>query len=273
MSRGVGVRKSVKMSKSDANDSEEEFEEILKKAGISEKEIYKIQREVISQIIVDNDLDDLYLKNENAALKKSQKLWKEAYESKNTDILVVKNFLRDKNLLISFIKKYEKELNEISEMFLIEAVSIFETMINHHFETELKLNYKLSREKVEHILVKLNTEDKLSWLLIMISGKNFTKSKYWSIIKNGINARNFFIHYKPSLSKKYEKYLKMLEYDSITEFLSASTKCCEYLKKARSKVYQEYQNRIKKVQSLMDERFKTIKLVKSLASREKRGKL
>ena len=117
-------------------------------------------------------------------------------------------------------------------MFLLQAVALFENMINTHLQIELFLNYNFSIKEINNILYKLKTEDKLGWFLKIICGKDFTKSKKWKFIEDNLKTKNFFIHYKPEIEEKHEIYLKYLEISSIEKFLEYSLYCYNYLKKS-----------------------------------------
>jgi len=228
---------------------------------ITADEAHKILREILPQLIIKFGLYEMFTKNPDKAIEKLKSILastKGRYLSEK-NIIIICDFPSERRKLLSFMRKNQNIDKDLKLMFLLQAVALFENMVNTHLQIELFLNYDFTIKEINNILYKLKMEDKLGWFLKIICGKDFTKSKKWKLIDDNLKARNFFIHYKPETGEKYDIYLKYLEIPSIEKFLEHSLYCYNYLKKVRSEKFKDFDRKIKTTIRILDERHEAIK--------------
>ncbi|BBI36749.1 hypothetical protein [Cohnella abietis] len=175
----------------------------MKKTIENKKELeameYELRISLISSFIMSFGIDDLFIEDPDLGMKKFFELWKEYrpdFDYDNDIFIGVNDVAKE-------IGEFKLVLNQCDdafmEMYLYQAVSIFENMLNDFYHDELMLKYDFSGTKVNAIITSLSTIDKVDWFLQMTIGKSYVGEHGWSVIKPFIDARNFFIHYKPDL--------------------------------------------------------------------------
>ena len=182
-------------------------------------------------LLVHYEVDALYLKQPKKAVDLiMNKLDEESILDQKNVMLVTSDFNVSKIKFLNFINRVKDEdFLEFKEMFLFQAVSIFESAINTWFNFELKASYGLSHTRTNEVLTKLNTNDKLDWLLNLLTGESFIYEKSWSTIKQMISIRNFFTHFKPVDIDEFNIHSQNLTKESLLEFLEACSNCYNFL--------------------------------------------
>lgn len=207
----------------------------------------------LPQILVANDLDDLYFENELQALMKIQGMFNESsiknfkWFVTNEDFLTVKGKIEEK---LESLKKYDPDE---AVMILFYAVSSVESMINSYLHDELSIK-ELSENDIKKIY-KLSFEEKLGWFLKLICNVTYTDKENWKIMKKYVEARNFYIHYKPSRLNTYYEYDQLLKKNSMKNFLEASCNCYFFLKNCHTKEYKNKLSRIEHIESSLKEKY------------------
>lgn len=217
---------------------------------------HSILKSVIPQIIVNYNLDDLYIKNEKRAMKKVLIILKDEQPITEEKTFIVFDFREERKKLLVRVKNINDERSELI-MILFYGVFLFESMVNEHIHTELTSKYGFNRKEVSDIIYRLSTDAKLGWFLKIINGKNYTKTKNWDILKKFIHARNFFIHYKPDTGERFDNHDNLLNVHSIKSFLDAANNCYSYLKKSRSEETKKFFDRVEEIKNIYDERNKS----------------
>lgn len=230
---------------------------MAKEVSIKPEWAHEILRAMLPPIIIEHNLFNMFIRNPDKASKRLQmilpKLKNDYFHNK---YIITHSFESDKKLLIKLIKKSDFEIMDFGDMYLMKAVAIFESMINEYFQNEIMRKFKtVSLKQVNHLLFSLPIEKKLRWLLLFLCNKDFTKSAYWVILKNTIQARNFFIHYKPETWKKQENYMDYITRKHILSFLKSAGYCHKYLQKYASQEQNEYELKVEKIQTITDARF------------------
>ncbi|NIO19693.1 MAG: hypothetical protein GTN76_02820 [Candidatus Aenigmarchaeota archaeon] len=221
---------------------------------------HKILREMIPYVIINIGLYDSFIKNYKRTFNKVSKILASKKRIISDDsIVIVHDFIEDRKSLISIIERNKSEKIKdygiktcLNHMYLFQAVSIFENMLNTHFQQEFELNYGFKIKKINKILYRLQAEDKLGWVLKIFSGKDYTETEKWKRIEKFVQCRNFYIHYKPQTSSRIKNFDELLQPKKIKEFLDDALHCYNYLKKSRSKKYSEFQDKIDKVRAIID---------------------
>ncbi len=132
-------------------------------------------------------------------------------------------------------------------MFLYKCVSLFEGMINQHLYGELISKYSFSYNKINTILTKLSSADKIDWFMKMITEKSFLSNSPWSEIKPFLDARNFLIHSKPLENKKHDKHTDILTRERLIFLLEQSFKFYNLLTDNLSEERKTYEQRIYRI--------------------------
>lgn len=197
-------------------------------------------------LLVHYEVDELYLKQPQAAVDFiMNKLDEESILDRKNVMLVTRDFNVSKIKFLSFINKVKDEdFLEFKEMFLFQAVSIFESTINSWFNFELKASYGLSHTRTNEVLTKLNMNDKLDWLLKLLTGESFIYEKSWSTIKQMISIRNFYTHFKPVDIYEFNIHSQNLTKESLLEFLDACSNCYNFLHKRKGNELSNHNERL-----------------------------
>lgn len=207
----------------------------------------------LPKLLVANNLDDLYFENELQALMKIQSMFNESsiknfkWIVTNEDFLIVKGKIEEK---LEFLNDYDPDE---AVMILFYAVSSVESMVNSHLHNELSIK-NLSESDIKKIY-KLSFEEKLGWFLKLICNATYTDKENWKIMKKYVEARNFYIHYKPSRLNTRHEYDQLLNKDSMKLFLEASCDCYFFLKECHTEEYKKKLSRIEHIESSLKEKY------------------
>lgn len=207
----------------------------------------------LPQILVNENLDNLYLEDELQAIMKIDKMMNEPSFENFAFIEIPSDFPTVKEKILEKLDSLIE--NDIDEaiMILFYAVSSFESMVNSYLHDELNLK-DLSESDVKKIY-KLSLEEKLGWLLKLICNVTYTNNENWKTIKKYVEARNFYIHYKPTKMNTKSEHDKLLNKDSIKIFINTSCDCYLFLSECHTDAYKEIINRIKRVEECVQERY------------------
>ncbi|MEK4053082.1 hypothetical protein MHB84_05475 [Paenibacillus sp. FSL F4-0087] len=185
--------------------------------------------DIFSQYVVQNNLIQEYFDDPlkiwgkyRTSLKDFD--WHEDVYVDNNDIYQEVDRLKTMIIRIS-----NEELKQFSDMYLFKAVSIYERMINSFYQSILGIKFGFDWNKCNQIIQKLKTIDKVGWFSEIIIGKSYLQEPGWGKVKPYIDARNFFIHYKPEKVRKYDKFENLLNKDRILEFLDEVLVCNDFL--------------------------------------------
>lgn len=209
--------------------------------------------EILPSVLVDNDLDDLYLENELQALSKISEIINFSNIKDFKWFVVHDDFPSVKEKIFGKLENLNESDSDEVIMILFYAVSSFESMVNHHLKNELDIK-NFSGNDINRIY-RLPVEEKLSWLLKLICGSGYTDNENWKLIKKFVEARNFFIHYKPTRLDNYHETSQLLTKDSLIIFLDAAYDCYSFLKECHTDEYKRKLNRIERIKSLIQERY------------------
>jgi hypothetical protein len=230
---------------------------------MSDKEtVLFIYKFFMPQLIVSNDLYDLYIENEYEAIEKVLTLINEDEEEfKQIELLTYHNFTSEVNDLRELINSLSDEIVEKHKtMFLIHSITIFENMVNLYLQQELMTTSYLEKEDANRLLSKLGIEEKVGCFLKLIVNEDLTKNNVWSKIKPSIKARNFFVHYKPQDSRDYDKHRKNIAKKTILDLITAMEEAYDFLNEIRSDDSKDYNTKLEAIRSLMEERHKNSKV-------------
>lgn len=200
--------------------------------------------ELLPVLLVGNDLDDLFFRDEVESLIKLKK----EFEKPDFSVVVIQDFLSVKERILKRLRNLNKLDSDEKIMLLIYMVSSFETMVNYHLHDELKVK-KLSESEIGYAL-RLPVEGKLGWLLKLLYEKGYTENENWPIIKRFIEARNFFVHYKTSTIDTYNLQLNLLTKDSFMDFLEAACNCNSYLIEINSEACKKHFLREERIEAI-----------------------
>ena len=132
---------------------------------ITADEAHKILREILPQLIIKFGLYEMFTKNPDKAIEKLKSILastKGRYLSEK-NIIIICDFPSERRKLLSFMRKNQNIDKDLKLMFLLQAVALFENMVNTHLQIELFLNYDFTIKEINNILYKLKMEDKLGW--------------------------------------------------------------------------------------------------------------
>lgn len=211
----------------------------------------------LPQILVKKNLDELYINDQQAALKILREIFNNKDSiNKELNILLELSFTSKRNSILHVIDNIDDLMfTKCPEMYLIYSLSIFEAMINDFVHIEL--SNKLKSGNINDIIKKLSITDKLGWFLELLTGHSFIRecSDKWGKIKPYIETRNFFIHYKPEEIDKYEKHQEKLSKKSIKNFLDVAFECESFLKEIHSEDTLNMNKRIDNISKLIESSF------------------
>ncbi|MDN4609168.1 hypothetical protein [Sporosarcina highlanderae] len=210
------------------------------------KQVIGLLEKLFPWLLVHYDIDGLFMNQPaKAADIVMKKLDEESILDQKYVMVVIDDFNANKMKLLSAINSLqEPELNEYIDLFLFKAVATFESAINHWFNQELRFIYEFSHKQSNNILAKLSNQDKLDWLLKMMTGDSFTEQNSWSTIKQMIKMRNTFIHFKPTDFRDFNVIKGNLTKESILRFIDAITECHYFLEERTCKEVTEYDQRL-----------------------------
>lgn len=209
-----------------------------------------LQVSLIATLIMSFRIDEIFIKNPDFGMKKFYEMWnvyKVDFDFDNDAYITVEKVEKEVekfNLILGECKE------EFMQMYLFQAVSIFENMLNDFYHEELIIRYGFSGSKANSIIASLSTTDKVDWFLQITIGKSYKGEEGWGIIKPFIDARNFFIHYKPEKNIKYDKHQEMLKKMNIQLFLKETIEFYEFLYKHSENTRRQRDN-FEKVQELL----------------------
>jgi hypothetical protein len=209
-----------------------------------------LQVELIATFIMSFRIDEIFINNPEFGMKKFYEMWNEYkldFDFDNDAYIAVNNVEKEIETFNLILKECKEEF---MQMYLFQAVSIFENMLNDFYHDELMNKYGFSGSKANSIIASLRTNDKVDWFLQMTIGKSYKGEEGWGIIKPFIDARNFFIHYKPEKNIKYDKHLEMLSKTNIQRFLKETINFYEFLYKHSENIRRQRDN-FEKVQELL----------------------
>ncbi len=224
------------------NEYDTKYEEILKELG----------KTMLHNILVSNDLVDLYLKNPSQAIVKIEELIdidKYSDSFYNEYVWIVDDFIDIKERVTKKLNLLDEDQFDKDEllMILFYAVSSFESMVNLFLFCELDLK-GFSKTEIKDIL-RIDMDDKLGWLLKLICGFKYTENKNWTLLSRFVKTRNFFIHFKPVTWAQEDMRISLLDKESISEFIDVAYECYLFLIDHHSEKYKE---NIKKFEQLKE---------------------
>lgn len=217
-------------------------------------ETLDLYTDIISQVLVNYDLDDLYFKDREKALDLVGQYTASDESPAGKKLTCVPNFLHNRDKLSVKIENMDENDEDEMISLLFQLVRLFESIVNEYIYCEL-LFKDFTRKEIKKVQRKLTTEDKLGWFLKLINGKDYTDCKNWSLINNYILARNFYIHYAPDTLDTYDNHEEILTKDSFMSFLNYSSDCYSFLKECRCKEYIEHFERVSKVKKNMKDEY------------------
>ncbi len=218
-------------------------------------EFSKFFSDFFSEFFVAYNLDSLYYEDREQAIEQLKQIMDSREIPFEKSTVVVCEFLDQREKILARINSIDKDDIEEMIMLLFYAVHSFETFINQHiyFELETKGFTQKELKRVQW----LKTDDKLGWLLKLICGKEYTSNNKWSLLKNFIETRNFYIHYSPNTSETYEKHNVKLSKESFTSFMDNAYDCYLFLNECLCKENKERLQRVQKLRDFMRNEFKT----------------
>lgn len=215
----------------------------------------KLYSELASELLVAYDLDSLYYEDPEKAL--GQLMQNLEVDKEKTPFqkraFIVFNFQTRREKILKKIESVDEDDYEEMIMLLFYIVHSFENMVNQYIYYELK-NKDFTKKEETRVVQRLSTADKLGWLLKLICGKEYISNNNWSLLKNFIETRNFYIHYMPDTIEAYDKHHVKLSKESFISFLDHACDCYSFLKECTSKEVTEKSQRVQGLRDFIEVR-------------------
>jgi len=131
-------------------------------------------------------------------------------------------------------------------ILLVSMVRTFESVINEHIYFELEYKSFTSNE-IKTILRKFIMDEKTGWFLNILCSKDYTQenSKSWSLLKNFIITRNFYIHYEPVTFEHHYNHIMKLSKESFRSFMICIEDCHSFINNCSSKQREDRYERVR----------------------------
>ncbi len=198
--------------------------------------------DLISQFVVGNDLDKEFYKDPIKIFLRYKDAIKDGFDWDEDVYITIQDVYQEVSEYKSFLSSLSlDDFKKFSDMYLYKAVTIFERMVNNYYQTLLELKYNFGIPKCNEIIQKLKTTDKLGWFLEVMIGKSYIQEPGWEIVRSYLDARNFFIHYKPEKARKYDKFGDLLNQEKLFKFLDEILVCHDFLKENNDKLLEHYE--------------------------------
>lgn len=216
----------------------------------TDPDAYNALVRLLAGYLVHYDLDDLCHEDKKKAFELLRQKMVEDEIPFETYPVVVVGFENEYKKILEKIESLNYDSNEEMLMLLVYIVRFFESIVNEHIHTELgRMGFTQSEKR--QILRKFSIDEKLGWFLKILSGTDYTKekSKNWSLLKNYITTRNFYIHYEPSTFEALENHIMKLNKESFSSFMESCKDCYYFLEEHHSKEVKDFNERM---QDLID---------------------
>ena len=212
--------------------------------------IYDELVNLISQLFVHYDLDKIYYENRVEAhelLLQKMSCEERPFEKR---ALVVIDFEMEHKKILEKIESVNEDDNDEMLMLLVYIVRFFERIVNEHIHSELEHRY-FTQSEIGAILRKFTIDEKMGWFLKILSGNDYTQTnnKNWSLLKNHIVTRNFYIHYAPASFEANNNHEIKLRKESFKSFIEASSNCHSFLSECRSKGIKDKDERVNNMEN------------------------
>ena len=221
---------------------EEEIKEMLSNIALS----------IFPQIVVHLGLENEFEKDKNSVMIKVLNYINDENQfSDDTLVSVVTNGYAKIDELLKHISSDNDMVKQFPEMFLFEIFSIFEGFINHYLYSEAVLNYDFSLNKINTILSKLSTTDKIDWFMEMVVGQSFITSAAWGEIKPFLKARNSLMHLKPMEYTKEDMVKEKVTFESLVFLMEQIKLLSDEISKTKSTKMEENEQKIENIRKKM----------------------
>ncbi|MFY0518253.1 hypothetical protein ACOMCU_10535 [Lysinibacillus sp. UGB7] len=221
---------------------EEEIKEMLSKIALS----------IFPQIVVHLGLENEFENDKNSVIIKVLNYINDENQfSNDTLVSVVTDGYAKIDELLKHISSDNDLVKQFPEMFLFEIFSIFEGFINHYLYSEVVLNYDFSLNKINSILSKLSTTDKIDWFMEMVVGQSFITHSAWGEIKPFLKARNSLVHLKPMEYTKEDVIKEKVTCESLVFLMEQIKLLSEEISNTKSAEMEENEQKIENIRKKM----------------------
>ncbi|AKB33258.1 hypothetical protein MSSIH_2568 [Methanosarcina siciliae HI350] len=210
--------------------------------------------DLLAQLLIHYDLEEVYYENRVKAHKLLNQKNRDEKLPFDKRILVIIEFEREHKKILENVMCVNENNDEEMLILLIHIIRFFERIVNEHICFELE-NRGFTQSETKTILHKFNIDEKMGWFLKILSGKDYTQtsSNNWSLIKNYIITRNFYIHYAPATFSVYDGHKKKLNKKDFKSVLEAISDCYCFLIECRSKDIKDQYERIENLKKYIKE--------------------
>lgn len=203
---------------------------------------------LLAQLFIRYDLAELYHENrvEAHGLLEQKMSCEEIPFDKHA--IVVIGYEHEMQKILEKVESVNDDNDEEMLILLVQIVRFFERIVNEHIYLELE-NRDFTQSEIKTIVLKFKMDEKVGWFLKILSGKDYTKARNnnWSLIKNFIETRNFYVHYAPATFNVHEIHQTKLNKEKFKSILEAVSDCYHFLSECRSI---DIKNRYEQVQNL-----------------------
>lgn len=226
---------------------------VKKRTKKTEKIIKRLQKTIVSQLVVKNGLYEDYKINPQKVGKKLIRLIEQNKKKIDSGESIIihqeysKKIPNAKKLInklsLSNLKDKEKEIlyDSLFTLFL----SWIEGIINDLLSRELEIK-DIPSQEAYNLLQKINFDDKFGWFLKVLTGKDLRENKIWGEIKRFTALRHFFVHDKPTPEKEQKKR-KDITLEELNKLLDLLSKLDKLVKRTMSQELKEQEKKIREL--------------------------
>lgn len=203
---------------------------------------------LVAHLLIRYELDDLCFEDTGKALHLLGEELKNPKYPIAKNVALINDFEDDYNYIIAKIEYIDEKDETQMLMFLVYMVRTLESVVNEHLYFELEYK-KFTKNEIKPILLKFSIDEKVGWFLKILCGKDYTKenSKNWSILKNFIITRNFYIHYKPARLEEFDNHIMKLSKESFKSFMGCVADINSFLSECKCKERTDVDERVNRL--------------------------